>query len=382
MQAAVEAVLDFWLTEGPRVERFSRALADYLGLHHLLTLNSGSSANLVAVATLCSTQLSRPLCPGDEVITPAATFPTSVAPIVQHRLVPVFVDCRLGTYNLDVDLLEAALSPRTRAILVPHILGNPVEMDRLMAFADEHDLYVIEDVCDALGSRYDGRLCGTFGDLSTYSFYPAHHITTGEGGAIGTDDPQLHCIARTIRTWGRDACHGDGRGVEGMTNYDPRYTFTELGYNLKMTEVAAAIGLAQLAKLPDFIVARKRNFRRLYEGLEPYAEWLVLPQWATKADPAWFAFTLAVRENAPFTREALIRHLDRWRIETRYLFAGNILRQPGYRTIRHRVATPLVETERVLRQAFFIGLYPGMDEARLDYMLSAFDDFFRYRRWA
>ncbi len=380
VQAAVDAVLDFWLTEGPRVEAFSQALADFQGLRHILTLNSGSSANLVAVATLRSARLPRPLRPGDEVITPAATFPTSVAPIVQQQLVPVFVDCRVGTYNLDVALLEAALSPRTRAILVPHILGNPVEMDRVMAFAEAHDLYVIEDVCDALGSRYDGRPCGSFGHLSTYSFYPSHHITTGEGGALGTNDAQLACIARTIRTWGRDACRADGQGVEGMARYDPRYTFTELGYNLKMTEVAAAIGLVQLGKLPDFVRARKANFRRLYEGLKPYAEWLILPQWAAKADPAWFAFTLAVREEAPFTREELVRHLNAHHIETRYLFAGNILRQPGYRHIPHRVATPLVETERVLRSAFFIGLYPGLDAARLDYVLSVFDDFFRHRR--
>ncbi|MFP4343558.1 MAG: lipopolysaccharide biosynthesis protein RfbH [Anaerolineales bacterium] len=379
LQAATEAVLDFWLTDGPRVAAFSTALARYQGLEQVLPVNSGSSANLIALAALRSEQLERPLLPGDEVITPAATFATTVAPIVQQALVPVFVDCRLGTYNIDVALLDAALSERTRALFVPHILGNPVEMDRVLDFAQAHDLYVIEDTCDALGSRYGGRPCGSFGHLSTYSFYPAHHITTGEGGALGTDDERLYCIARTLRDWGRAYPCGDepgGRvgGVEGA--YDPRYTFTEIGYNLKFTEVAAAIGLPQLEKLSDFVAARKRNFEVLYRGLQPYEEHLVLPVWAPKADPAWFAFTLAVREGAPFTREELDAHLNAHLIETRYLFAGNILEQPAYRHIPHRVATPLTETDRVLRSAFFIGCYPGMDAPRLAYVLEVFEAFF------
>ena len=305
---------------------------------------------------------------------------------------PVFVDCKLGTYNIDVNLLDAALSEKTRAVFVPHILGNPVEMDAVMDFADAHDLYVIEDTCDALGTQFDGAYCGTFGHLSTFSFYPAHHITTGEGGAVGTNDPQFHHIAHAIRDWGRD-CWCDHKSnpsgecgqrfdweIPGLGEpYDHRYYFTEIGYNLKMTDIQAAIGLPQIDKLPDFVAARKRNFRILYEGLLPYADHLVLPIWSSKADPAWFAFTIAVREDAPFTRRDLNDYLRQRKVETRYLFAGNILNQPGYRNIQHRVATPLPETERVLKSAFFIGVYPGMDDARLGYMLQVFEDFFKAR---
>ncbi len=390
LQSAVDAVLDFWLTDGPRVETFSQQLAEYLGMRHVLTVNSGSSANLVAVSALRSPQLDRPLVDGDEVITPAATFPTTVAPIVQNQLIPVFIDCELGTYNVDVSLLEAGLSERTRAVFVPHILGNPVEMDIVMAFAAEHDLIVIEDTCDALGSTYDDRPCGAYGDLATFSFYPAHHITTGEGGAVATNSHKLHHIAHTIRDWGRDCwcTHTSGREGEcgrrfeweipGLGEpYDHRYTFTEIGYNLKMTDIQAAIGIPQLAKLPAFIAARKRNFKILYEGLRPHEDVLILPAWSSKADPAWFAFTIAVREEAPFTRRELNEYLRDRQVETRYLFAGNILHQPGYREIRHRVATPLSQTDRVLKSALFFGVYPGLDEPRLSYILQVFEDFFK-----
>jgi CDP-6-deoxy-D-xylo-4-hexulose-3-dehydrase len=392
LQSAVDAVLDFWLTEGPRVRKFSERLGAYLGVDHILTVNSGSSANLVAMTALRSQRLGRPLRPGDEVITPAATFPTTVAPIVQNGLVPVFVDCRIGTYNIDVDLLDAALSDKTRAIFVPHILGNPVEMDVVMAFAEAHDLYVIEDTCDALGSFFDGRPCGSFGQLATFSFYPAHHITTGEGGAVGTRDKHLYRIAHAVRDWGRDCWCDHKSGSHGACghrfdweipgldeSYDHRYYFTEIGYNLKMTDVQAAIGIPQMAKLPDFVEARKRNFDLLYEGLQRYVDDLVLPIWSPKADPAWFAFTVAVRESAPFTRRELNDYLRERKVETRYLFAGNILQQPGYRDIPHRVAGPLTETDRVLKSAFFFGLYPGMDEPRLSYILDVFEDFFRGR---
>ena len=388
LQSGVEAILEFWLTDGPRVEAFSDGLEAYLGIKHILTVNSGSSANLVAMTALRSEHTDHPLRAGDEVITPAATFPTTVAPILQNGLVPVFIDCKIGTYNIDVDLLEAGLSNKSRAVFVPHILGNPVEMDVVMAFAAAHDLYVIEDTCDALGSMFDGRPCGTFGDLATFSFYPAHHITTGEGGAVGTNDARLHHIAHSIRDWGRDCwCdHQSDRGGEcgrrfdweipGLGEpYDHRYYFTEIGYNLKMTDVQAAIGIPQLEKLNGFVAARKRNFQVLYEGLLPYQDRLILPSWSPKADPAWFAFTLAVPETAPFTRRELNEYLRERKIETRYLFAGNILHQPGYRNIPHRIATPLTETDRVLRSALFIGVYPGMDEARLGYMLQAFEDF-------
>jgi CDP-6-deoxy-D-xylo-4-hexulose-3-dehydrase len=327
--AAVDACLDFWLTAGPRAESFEQRLAEYTGVRRALAVNSGSSANLVAVTTLRSRRLARPLEPGDEVITPAVGFPTTVAPIVQNGLVPVFVDCQLGTYNLDPALLEPALSDRTRALFFAHTLGNPVEMEPVMNFARANGLYVIEDVCDALGTTYDGRMVGTFGDMATLSFYPAHHMTTGEGGAVLTSDPRLARFARSVRDWGRDCqCNHDsppegacGRRFEwqipGLEEpYDHRYLFVEIGYNLKMTDVQAAIGLAQLDKLPDFVAARKHNFARLYEGLKPYEEFLILPTWSERADPSWFAFPITVRPGAPFTRRDLITWLEEPSVST------------------------------------------------------------------
>ncbi len=386
--AAVDACLDFWLTAGPCAGTFERGLAEYVGARHALAVNSGSSANLVAVTTLCSRRLERPLQPGDEVITPAMGFPTTVAPIVQNGLVPVFVDCQLGTYNLDPDRLEPALSDRTRALFFAHTLGNPVEMEPVMAFARAHDLYVVEDACDALGTVYDGRMAGSFGDLATLSFYAAHHITTGEGGAVLTDEPQLARIAQSVRDWGRDChCRHDsppegacGRRFEwripGLDEpYDHRYLYTEIGYNLKMTDVQAAIGVAQLDKLPDFVGARKRNFARLYEGLKPYEEFLILPSWSERADPSWFAFPITVRPGAPFTRRDLVGFLEGRNIETRFLFAGNITRQPGYQHIEHRTVGDLPNSDLVLRATFFVGVYPGLDDARIDYMLDTFADF-------
>ena len=386
---AVEAVLDFWLTTGPRVGAFEEGLAHFLGMHHALVTNSGSSANLVAMTALCSRRQERPLEPGDEVITAAVGFPTTVAPIVQNRLVPVFVDCELGTYNLDPEQLEPALSERTRAIFLAHTLGNPVEMEPIMAFARAHGLYIVEDTCDALGTAYNGRLVGTFGDFGTLSFYPAHHITTGEGGAVITDDPDLARIAQSVRDWGRDCrCRHDspptgacGRRFEwqipGLEEpYDHRYLYVEVGYNLKMTDIQAAIGLAQLEKLPGFIAARKRNFARIYEGLRPYEEFLILPVWSERADPAWFAFPITVRPGAPFTRRDLTTFLEGRNIETRLLFAGNVARQPGYRHIEHRAVGDLPNSDLVLRSTFFVGVYPGLDDARIAYMLDTFADFF------
>ena len=386
---AVEAVLDFWLTTGPRVGAFEEGLAHFLGMHHALVTNSGSSANLVAMTALCSRRQERPLEPGDEVITAAMGFPTTVAPIVQNRLVPVFVDCELGTYNLDPEQLEPALSERTRAIFLAHTLGNPVEMEPIMAFARAHGLYIVEDTCDALGTAYNGRLVGTFGDFGTLSFYPAHHITTGEGGAVITDDPDLARIAQSVRDWGRDCrCRHDspptgacGRRFEwqipGLEEpYDHRYLYVEVGYNLKMTDIQAAIGLAQLEKLPGFIAARKRNFARIYEGLRPYEEFLILPVWSERADPAWFAFPITVQPGAPFTRRDLTTFLEGRNIETRLLFAGNVARQPGYRHIEHRAVGDLPNSDLVLRSTFFVGVYPGLDDARIAYMLDTFADFF------
>ena len=386
---AVDASLEFQLTHGHFGREFEQKLRAFLGMREVVPVNSGSSANLVAMTTLCAQQLHNRLLPGDEVITPAATFPTTLAPIVQNRLVPVLVDCQLGTYNIDVDQLEAAYSDKVRALFVPHTLGNPADMEKAVEFARRHDLFLIEDTCDALGSTFNGQLCGTFGHLATLSFYPAHHITTGEGGAVYTNSRRLGRLARVIRDWGRDCFCGYDNPPNGKCGkrfewtvddsdeyYDHRYYFTEIGYNLKMTDLQAAIGAAQLDKLPAFIVKRKKHFRILYEHLQKYADVLELPSWSSKADPAWFAFPITVKPTAQFNRKTLTRYLEAQRIETRFLFAGNILAQPGYRRIACRVAGDLANTTTVLHRTFFIGVYPGLDEQRIEYMLKTFDRFF------
>jgi CDP-6-deoxy-D-xylo-4-hexulose-3-dehydrase len=300
------------------------------------------------------------------------------------------VDSEIGTYNIDVTQLEAALSDKTRAIFITHTLGNPVEMDALMAFAKDHDLYVIEDNCDALGSLYDGQYTGTFGDLATSSFYPAHHITMGEGGAVYTDSPLMAKIARTVRDWGRDCWCGyinppNGRcgkrfewtvdGVEG--HYDHRYLYTEIGYNLKVTDAQAAVGVAQMEKLPDFVAKRKRNFKMVYEGLRPFEEYLVLPRWSDKADPSWFAFPITLREGLPFSRNDLQRFLEERLIETRLLFAGNILKQPAYRDIPRRIVGELPIANDVMQNTMFFGVYPGLERPQIEYIIEAFYDLAR-----
>ncbi len=388
MMHATDAVLDFRLTHGRFGREFERKLGAFLGVREVIPVNSGSSANLVAVTTLCARQLRNGLRPGDEVITPAVTFPTTLAPIVQNRLVPVMVDCQLGNYNIDVDQLEAAWSERTRAIFLPHTLGNPIDMDKVVAFASRHNLFLIEDTCDALGSTFAGKMVGTFGHFGTLSCYPAHHITTGEGGAVYTNSLRLARLARTIRDWGRDCFCGydnppDGKcghrldwKLPGLAEpYDHRYLYTEIGYNLKLTELQAAIGVAQLDKLAMFIAKRKKHFRLIDDGLRRYEEHLILPTHHPKADPSWFAFPITVRPGAPFTRKQIARFLEDRNIETRYLFSGSILQQPGYRDITRRVVGDLPNADIVLKGAFFVGVYPGLDEARIDYMLDAFHDF-------
>lgn len=389
MQGMVDAILDFWLTAGPFAEQFEQRLGAFLGVRNVIPVNSGSSANLVALSTLSSRQLPEAMRPGDEVIVPAASFPTTVNPILQNQLVPVFVDSRLGDYNLDPEQLEAALSPRTKALVFAHTLGNPADMDAVMSFVREHDLYLVEDTCDALGSLWDGKMLGTFGHMATLSFYPAHHITMGEGGAVYTDRPLLAKIARSIRDWGRDCwCGYDNptngkcgirfrREVPGMPGfYDHRYFYTEIGYNLKLTDPQAAMGLAQLEKLPDFIQKRRRNFTYLYQGLKPYEEFLILPEWHEKATPSWFAFPLTVRDEAPFMRHDLTRFLEQHLVETRPLFAGNILKQPAYRDIEHRVIGDLAAADQIMRGTFFVGVFPGLDLPQLDYMIETFAAFF------
>ncbi len=388
MQLMADAVLDFWLTAGPYAEKFEKKLGGFLGAREVVPVNSGSSANLVAITTLCSKQLRHPLRPGDEVIVPAASFPTTVNPIIQNRLTPVFVDSCMGDYNLDPAQLQAALSPRTRAVMFAHTLGNPGDMEAIMTFVRENKLYLIEDTCDALGSRWDGKRLGTFGDLATLSFYPAHHITLGEGGAVYTRSPRLAKIARAVRDWGRDCWCGyenptDGkcgirhqREVPGMPGfYDHRYFYTEIGYNLKLTDPQAAMGLAQLDKVEEFIARRKRNFRYLYEGLKQFEEFLHLPSWHAKADPSWFAMPLVVRDEAPFQRHHMTRFLEEHLVETRPLFAGNLLKQPGYQGVECRVIGDLPIADKILRGAFFVGVYPGLDIPQLDYMIETFGNF-------
>jgi len=385
----VDAVLEFWLTAGRYAQQFERELGKFLNVREVIPVNSGSSANLVAVTALTSHKLAQPLQPGDEVITPAATFPTTLAPILQNNLVPVLVDCELSTFNMDLEQLAPALSPRTRAVMLVHTLGNPLDMTRLMAFAQAHDLYVIEDACDALGSRFAGQMCGTLGHFGTLSCYPAHHITMGEGGAVFTQDAELAKIARSVRDWGRDCWCGYDAPAGGQCGrrfqwpipgvpegYDHRYYFTEIGYNLKLTDVQAAMGVAQLEKLPDFIAIRQRNFDWLYQGLQPYQEFLILPTWHPQADVSWFAFPITVRPEAPFTRRDLTRWLESHNVETRYMFAGDIRQQPAYRDMPHRTVGTLPNSAQVLRSSFFVGVYPGLDRARIDYVLETFGAFF------
>ncbi len=392
MQNMVSAVLDFWLTAGPYAEQFEKRLGQFLGVREVIPVNSGSSANLVAVTALCSKRLANGLRPGDEVIVPAVSFPTTVNPIIQNRLKPVFVDSCLGDFNLNVNQLEEALSERTRAVMFAHTLGNPADMDAVMDFVSKHNLLLVEDTCDALGSTWDGKMLGTFGEIATLSFYPAHHITMGEGGAAYTNRPLLAKIARSVRDWGRDCWCGYDNPVNGKCGlrferevpgipgfYDHRYYYTEIGYNLKLTDPQAAMGVAQLDKLPYFISRRKANFKYLYENLKqiPKAEeFLMFPSWHRKANPSWFALPLLVREEAPFMRHELTRFLEEHHVQTRLIFAGNIVRQPGYRGLDCRIIGDLAVSDQIMRGGFFVGVYPGLDQPRLDYMIDTFARFF------
>jgi CDP-4-dehydro-6-deoxyglucose reductase, E1 len=387
----VDASLDFWLTTGRYARRFEREFARSLGVRHAMLCNSGSSANLLALTALTSPKLgARRLLQGDEVITVAAGFPTTVNPIVMNGLVPVFLDVEIPTYNLDVSQLEAALSPRTRAIFAAHTLGNPFDLAAVQEFARAHGLWLIEDNCDALGSRYDDQATGTFGDLGTMSFYPAHHITMGEGGCVVTHRPQLKLLVESFRDWGRDCWCEPGEDNTCGTRfewqlgtlprgYDHKYIFTHIGYNLKVTDMQAAVGVAQLAKLPGFVDARKRNWRLLHDGLAPFTDVLILPEATPRSDPSWFGFLVTVRPDAPFERNELIRHLDERKIGTRLLFGGNLTRQPAYEHVPHRVVGDLANTDLTMRQAFWIGVYPGITDPMVDYVFSEMTAFVRER---
>ena len=383
----VESALDFWLTSGRFSEQFEHEFAGFCGSRYAMLVNSGSSANLLALSCLTSPKLGeRRLKPGDEVITVATAFPTTVNPIVQCRLTPVFIDVTIPTYNADIRQIEAALSDRTRAIVLAHTLGNPFDVAAVVDIARRHNLWLIEDCCDAVGATYNGQKVGTFGDLSTVSFYPAHHITMGEGGCVLTNNPQLKTLVESFRDWGRDCWCKPGKNNTCSKRfdwqlgnlpygYDHKYTYSHIGYNLKLTDMQAAVGVAQLKKLPAFIEARRRNFRVLYEGLRDMQEFFVLPEATPKSDPSWFGLPLAVNPKAHFTREQVIHYLESRKIATRLLFSGNLVRQPAFCDnvdIDYRVVGDLKNSDFVMNQVFWIGVYPGLVMEMLDYILECF----------
>jgi CDP-6-deoxy-D-xylo-4-hexulose-3-dehydrase len=384
----VDSALDFWLTTGRYADELERRLKRYIGVRHAILANSGSSANLLALSALTSPKLGdRRLLPGDEVLTLAAGFPTTVNPILQTGLVPVFLDVELATGNVDASQLEGAVGPRTRAVMIAHTLGNPFDLDAVTELCRRHDLWLVEDNCDALGSTYRGRVTGSFGDLSTLSFYPAHHITTGEGGCVFTNTGRLKVLVESFRDWGRDCwCDPGKENTCGKRfgwqlgslpyGYDHKYTYSHIGYNLKMTDMQAAVGVAQLEKLPSFIAARRANWRRLRDAFSAFEDDLVLPEATPHSEPSWFGFMLSVREGAPFARDELVGHLEQRGIRTRGVLAGNLLHQPAYATIPHRVAGELTNTDAIMANAFWIGVYPGLSSTMIDYVVDVIDGFF------
>ena len=388
LQLMVEASLDGWLTTGRFNTMFEERLAKFLGVKHLITVNSGSSANLVAFSTLTSSRLGdRAIKPGDEVIGVAAGFPTTVNPILQFGAVPVFVDVDLATHNIDASKIEAAISPKTKAIMLAHSLGNPFNLDVVTALCRKHGLWLVEDCCDALGAKYNGQMVGTFGDIGTLSFYPAHHITMGEGGAVFTNDPELKLIAESFRDWGRDCycppgkdntcnkrfCWKLGDLPEG---YDHKYTYSHLGYNLKISDMQAACALAQMDRVEDFISARKANFKYLKERLQACAQFLHLPEATPNSEPSWFGFPLVLKEDAGVKRTDLINFLDQNKIATRLLFAGNLTSQPYMIGRNFRVSGDLANTDTVMNQTFWLGVWPGLTTQQLDYVVDKLEEFF------
>ncbi|MBU4556276.1 MAG: lipopolysaccharide biosynthesis protein RfbH [Actinobacteria bacterium] len=388
MENLVDSSLDFWLTYGRYSQEFESGLARFLGIKHALLVNSGSSANLLAFAALTSERLgARKVNPGDEVITVAAGFPTTVAPIVQYGAVPVFVDVTLGTYNIDVSQLKLALSPKTKAVMLAHTLGNPFDIDAVRSFCNANELWLIEDNCDALGGEYRGRKTGTFGDIGTSSFYPPHHMTMGEGGAVYTDNDELAAIMLSMRDWGRDCICPSGKdNACGKRfdqqfgtlphGYDHKYVYSEFGFNLKATDMQAAIGVAQLEKLPEFTARRRENYAYLREALRSIEDILIMPQATEGSDPSWFGYLMTVRDGAPVTRDALVSAMEAAKIQTRMLFAGNIVRQPAFDAMRnsgngYRVVGELVNTDRIMNDSFWIGVFPGMSDEMLAYMAQA-----------
>lgn len=391
MIAVVDSALDFWLTLGIKGKQFCNEFKNYLGEDFCLLTNSGSSANLVSITALCSPTINNPMKAGDEVITTAMTFPTTLNPIIQNGLVPVFVDIEEDTYNIDASKIEEAITEKTRALVFAHTLGNPAEIDKIMEIAKRYKLYVVEDTCDALDSTYDGKKCGTFGDFSTYSFYAAHHMTMGEGGAVCTNSLELYRAALSIRDWGRACfCQTGEESSKGACGhrfdykfgdlpdgYDHKYVYNNIGYNLKPLDIQCAMGIEQLKKLKTFTAERKKNFKALYQCLKKYEDKLILPRTLPKADPSWFAIPITIREEAGFTRKDFVTFLESKLIETRMLFAGNILKQPGYKNINCRIIGDLKNTDQTLYKTFFLGVYPGLNDKKLEYVIRSIDEFFK-----
>jgi CDP-6-deoxy-D-xylo-4-hexulose-3-dehydrase len=385
--SVVDSALDGWFTTGRFAKDFERKLARFFGVRSASLVNSGSSANLVALSALTSPKLGdRALRPGDEVITVAAGFPTTVNPILQNRLVPVFLDVTLPTYEIDVSRLEEAYSPKTKAVMVAHTLGNVFNLGAVTEFCKKYNLWLVEDCCDALGSTYKGQKVGTFGDIATVSFYPAHHITMGEGGAVLTDKPALQVLIDSFRDWGRDCwCEPGvdntcGKRFEWQLGtlpcgYDHKYTYSHIGYNLKATDMQASLGVSQIAKLPEFIARRKENFAYLKAALKPLEDVLMLPVAGADSDPSWFGFPIGVKEDAGFTRDQLTRALEAQKIGTRLVFAGNLLRQPAYEGIECRVIGDMTNTDFVMSHVFWIGVYPGLTTEMLDFIVKTLVDF-------
>ena len=388
----IDSSLDFWLTAGPYTEKFEKILAEKLGVKYCCFVNSGSSANLLAVMTLTSPLLGkRQLRAGDEIITVSAGFPTTVTPIIQAGLVPVFVDITIPQYNIDVKMLQKALSKKTKAVILAHTLGNPFDIDVVVAFCKKHNLWLIEDNCDSLGSIYKNRLTGSFGDIATSSFYPPHHITTGEGGAVYTNNPILNRTILSMRDWGRDCFCPSGRDNTCKKRfsqqlgtlpfgYDHKYIYSHFGYNLKATDLQAAIGCAQLEKLDSFVRMRRNNWQILYDGLKDLEEFFILPQPQKNSKPSWFGFMLTVRQNAPFSRDQIVRYLEENNIQTRMLFAGNFLRQPAFDQIRkqknaYKIIGKLKSTDIIMNQSFWLGVYPGLNKSMLLYIIETIKNY-------
>ena len=388
LQYMVDASLDGWLTTGRFNRNFEKALSEFIGIKSLITVNSGSSANLVAFATLTSPKLGdRAIKRGDEVIGVAAGFPTTVNPIVQFGAVPVFVDIDLTTHNVNADLIEAAITPKTKAIMLAHTLGNPYNLEKVKALCDKYNLWLVEDCCDALGAKYNGKHVGTFGDIATCSFYPAHHITMGEGGAVFTNNSELITIAESFRDWGRDCYCNPGcdntcekRFEQQLGDlpqgYDHKYTYSHLGYNLKITDMQAACGLAQLKRLPEFIKKRNSNFDYLSNRLSTLTDFIELTKPTKNSIPSWFGFPITLKDNAGINRLDLIKYLDQNKIGTRLLFAGNLIKQPYFKGIEYRVVGELVNTDITMNQTLWLGIYPGLGNEQLDYITEKLEFFF------